>query len=157
MSVERNDPSPLVITREYKAPRTLVFEAWSKAEHLEKWFGPDGFTVTCSIDFRTGGKMELTMEGYGMKNTVHGVYRQIVPNERIEWVFTFDDIPGHDIPTTITFEDAGPGKTRLSVKQVFPQYAALTPAQQELLRPRVAGSSIGWGQTLDHLGQFVEK
>ena len=54
----------VTITRTVKAPRALVFEAWSDPTHLEHWYGPDGFvTKTISMDFRVGGRWKFTMTG----------------------------------------------------------------------------------------------
>ena len=63
----------LRITRTFNAPRALVFEAWSKAEHLKRWFAPNGFTVpACELDFRVGGAYRPCMRGFGNDHWVHG-------------------------------------------------------------------------------------
>ncbi len=54
----------IVTTRLFDAPPERVFEAWSRAEHLERWWGPRGFTTTThAFDFRPGGTWKLTMHG----------------------------------------------------------------------------------------------
>lgn len=144
------------LSRVLDAPRELVFEAWSRAEHLVKWFAPDGFVCHCSMDFRTGGSVSIRLVGYGMDNTVNGTYHEIVPNERIVWGMRFTDLPEHELRTTVTLAARG-DKTELSVVQVFPAWDALTPAQRELIAPRMAGAPVGWNQTLDHLADFVRR
>jgi len=78
----------IVLTRVFDAPRRLVFEAMTKAEHVRKWYGCDGMTLpVCEIDFRVGGAYRFTMRTpEGVDHTMQGVYREIVAPERI--VFT---------------------------------------------------------------------
>ncbi len=71
----------VVITRTYDAPARLLFEAWSKPEHLMKWFGPVGWPLTlCEVDFRKGGRFRFAMTGpSGQQNTPFGgEYLEIV-------------------------------------------------------------------------------
>ena len=52
----------LVITRVFDAPRPLVFKAWTQPEHIVRWWGPKGFTLTaCEMDFRPGGAFRFSM------------------------------------------------------------------------------------------------
>ena len=54
----------IVITRVFDAPRALVFDAWTKPEHVQRWFGPKGFTLTTQeIDIRVGGRWRFTFRG----------------------------------------------------------------------------------------------
>jgi uncharacterized protein YndB with AHSA1/START domain len=93
----------LTITRIFDAPRALVFEAFSKAEHLKRWFAPDGFTVPdCEMDFRVGGTYRLCMRGLGRDHWVHGIYREIVKPERIVSTGILEN-EGTETLTTITF------------------------------------------------------
>jgi uncharacterized protein YndB with AHSA1/START domain len=133
----------LTITRIFDAPRALVFEAFSKAEHLKRWFAPDGFTVPdCEMDFRVGGSYRLSMRGLGRDHWVHGVYREIVAPERIVWSGLLEN-EGTEMVTTITFEEHG-GKTRLNMHQTFSKETDSTRGARE-----------GWTQTLEHLAEYV--
>ena len=70
----------------YDAPARLLFEAYSKPEHLKKWFGPVGWPLTlCEVDFREGGRLRFAMTGpSGEQNTPFGgEYLEIVPNRKI--------------------------------------------------------------------------
>ena len=145
----------VVLTREYNAPRKLVFEAFSTAEHVEKWIAPDGFTARCKVEFRVGGAFDVTMIGMGMNHTAYGRLREIVPLEKIVWSFEFEDVRGKEITTTVTFEAVSENKTRLTVRQVFPAWESLTPAEQQTIEPRLKGAPIGWNQSLDHLAQVL--
>jgi uncharacterized protein YndB with AHSA1/START domain len=73
----------LILTRVFDAPRELVWEAWTKKEHLDIWSCPRGFTMPESHgDLRVGGAWGFTMIApNGEKFPCNGVYREIVPNE----------------------------------------------------------------------------
>lgn len=144
------------ITRLLDAPRELVFEAWSRAEHLVKWFAPDGFHCHCSMDFRVGGAMSVRFVGHGMDSTANGVYHEIIAPERIVIGMRFPDVPEHELRTTVTLAARG-DKTEIHVEQLFPKWDVLTPAQRELLAPRLGGAEVGWGQTIQHLADFVRR
>jgi uncharacterized protein YndB with AHSA1/START domain len=133
----------LRITGTFNAPRALVFEAWSKAEHLKRWFAPNGFTVpACELDFRVGGAYRLYMRGFGNEHWVHGVYREIVVPERIVWTGIMEG-DANELLTTITFIEHE-GQTTLSVHQTFTKETDST-----------RGARAGWTQTLEHLAEYV--
>ena len=134
----------LVIERVFDAPRSLVFEAWTKPEHLMRWFAPKGFTVpACEMDFRVGGTYRLCMRSpEGRDHWVHGVYREIVAQERIVWTGILE-ADRNEILSTITFADAG-GKTRLTVHQTYSFESDST-----------RGAPQGWAETLDRLAEYV--
>jgi uncharacterized protein YndB with AHSA1/START domain len=75
----------LVITRSFNAPRAVVFEAWTRPEHVTRWWDPSGTPLaSCEIDLRVGGEFRFVNAGSG--HAFAGVYREIVPPERL--VFT---------------------------------------------------------------------
>lgn len=96
-------------SRTFDAPRELVFAAWSSAEHLAQWWGPNGFTLTTSqFDFRVGGVWEFVMHGPDGRNYNNRiVYTAIEAPSRIEYSHTklFDAVATfeeHDGKTTVT-------------------------------------------------------
>lgn len=110
-----------VIERTYDAPARLLFEAWSRPEHLMKWFGPVGWPLTlCEVDFRVGGKWRFAMTGpSGKQNTPFGgTYLEIVPNKKIVFDNTFEAPGAETMIMTITFEEKG-GKTKLTHHTLF--------------------------------------
>ena len=135
----------LVNERVFDAPRELVFKAWTKAEHLSRWFFPSGFTMPkCEIDFRPGGVFRFVMRGPDGKDyPFDGSYVEIVEPERIVFQGNIHDVPGQDVMTTVTFSKLE-GKTKLTVHQT---YAVESDATQ--------GAPIGWSQTLDHLEEYL--
>jgi len=94
--------------------------------------------------------------GDGMDHMARGRYGEIAAPEKIVWSMGFDDVPGIEFMTTVTFAAHG-AKTELTVRQVFPAWDSLTPAQQELLRPRMGGAKEGWTQSLRHLGEYLKR
>ena len=151
---DRIDDTTATLEREYDAPRALVWEAWTRREHLEKWFGPDGFECTYELDLRVGGAYRLTLRGMGMESSVTGVFTELVPRERIVQTARFTDVPDLEFVTTVAFGERD-GKTTVRVEQRFPPSAQLTAAQRALIDPRRKGSLMGWSQTLAHLGEHL--
>ncbi len=75
----------IVLTRVFNAPRRLVFEAWTRPEHVRQWYGCRIMTLlVCEIDLRVGGAYRYTMRAPdGVEHTMQGVYREIVPPARL--------------------------------------------------------------------------
>ncbi|TMB91916.1 MAG: hypothetical protein E6I57_14025 [Chloroflexi bacterium] len=69
----------IVMTREFDAPRQLVFDAWTKPELVERWFGRlEGWTTKAEVDLRVGGTYRFTMQdAKGTKIVLRGEYREI--------------------------------------------------------------------------------
>ena len=87
------------MTRVFDAPRSLVFEAWTKAEYLSRWFTPAPFTThDCELDFRPGGVFRLTMRTPdGVESPMDARFTEIVPDERIVFAATVHgDLKIHD-------------------------------------------------------------
>src|SRR5580700_488268 len=111
-------PPELVMTRVFDAPRRLVFEAWTKAEHVSRWFAPRPLTLPrCELDFRPGGVFRFFMRAPdGTEYPFEGAFREIVAPERI--VFTGKIHEGNDSVTTVTFAEHD-GKTTLTMHQTY--------------------------------------
>ena len=146
-------PELLVISRTFPAPRELVFEAWSSAEHMNRWFSPEGYTVPeAEIDFRPGGVCAICMRSpEGQEFWSRGKYLEISPPERL--VFTsgiaVGDEPKFTAHTTVTFAVDGAG-TRMTVHQAYEVF------DQSFLFA-VEGASEGWRTTLDKLEREVAR
>lgn len=140
------------IVRIFDAPRDLVYEAWTKPEHMTQWWGPGPFTShSCKLDVRPGGEWQITMrspEGRDFRSS--GVYSEVVPSERL--VFT-NDAYGQDGTqllkglTSVTFADDG-RKTKLTLKT---KATGLVPFAPQMLK----GMEPGWNMTLEKLSAFV--
>jgi uncharacterized protein YndB with AHSA1/START domain len=145
------------VTRVFDAPRELVYRAWTDPKQFEKWFPPLGFSAPrCELDVRPGGTLRIDMKGgddagefAGMVFPGKGVYREVVPNERLSFTFEGEDAATPpEILMTVVFEDDG-RKTRLTVYQV----AKTVADYEELLK---IGATEGLGQSLDKLAALLE-
>src|SRR5438270_9340301 len=85
----------ILITREFDAPRHLVYEAWTTPELVERWWhAKRGRVTVVEIDLRVGGKWRYAMVADdGMEVAFHGEYRQIVRNERIVSTEVYEGLP----------------------------------------------------------------
>ena len=104
----------LVVTRVFDVPARFLFEAYSKPEHLRRWFGPRGWPLTlCEVDFRVGGRFRFAMTGpSGEQNTPFGgEYREIVPNRRIVFDNGFEEPDAPKMVMTVTLDEAPDGRT----------------------------------------------
>jgi uncharacterized protein YndB with AHSA1/START domain len=110
----------IALTRVFDAPRTLVFDAFTKPELLKRWFGPRGWSlVVCEVDLRVGGGFRFVLRGPdGTDMRMRGVYREIVPPERSVHMESFDDYPGESQVTAVLVEQGG--KTTLTATVLYP-------------------------------------
>lgn len=112
----------LFITREFDAPRDLVFRAHTDPELYAQWVGPHGMTMTIDKwDCRDNGSYRFTHERDGHTYAFFGVNHEIHSPERIIGTFEFDGLPerGHVIMGKTTFEDLAGGRTKLVHQSVF--------------------------------------
>ena len=142
----------IVITKEFAAPRRLVFDAHTRPELLKRWFGPhDWRLVVCEVDLRPGGTWHYLMRGPGgAEMTLRGTYLEIVPPERIvstESNVDCDARAEHEsLGTTVFVEHAG--RTTLTNSICFPS---------KEIRDGVLSSGMrrGVGEGLDRLAALV--
>jgi uncharacterized protein YndB with AHSA1/START domain len=102
----------ILITREFAAPKHLVYKAWTTPELIKRWWaGNRGVVTVAAVDLRVGGMWRYVMvtEG-GFEVAFHGEYREIIPNERIVCTEVYEAMPGEGVVQTATFTEAG-GRT----------------------------------------------
>jgi uncharacterized protein YndB with AHSA1/START domain len=138
------------LERVLDAPRARVFEAWTRAEHLEHWFGPSRFTVhSCETDPRPGGVFRLCMRSPDGKDYwVRGVFREVVAPERLVIACTAEDengVPQLDELIRVAFAEEH-GKTRLTLN------ASASGAGMLL-----EGMEKGWAQTVERLHTLLRR
>jgi len=112
----------IVMTRVFDAPRRLVFDAMTKPELLKRWFfGPPGWSLeVCEVDLRVGGGYRHVWRGRGgTEMGMRGVYREVVPPERIVQTEAFDEswYPGEAVGTLVLVERDG--KTTLTMTVLY--------------------------------------
>jgi uncharacterized protein YndB with AHSA1/START domain len=123
----------LTFTRVFDAPRDLVFRCMLEPEHLTHFWGPAGTSTPLdgiTVDPRPGGVFKtLMVSDDGGSYTMHAVYAEIVPPERIVWTE-----PGTGVTTTSTFTDLGGARTEVRIHQAnVPDYARSPEAQAGFL------------------------
>jgi uncharacterized protein YndB with AHSA1/START domain len=140
------------LTRTFDAPRALVWEAMSTPENLGRWMGPHGMTMAaCEMDRRPGGAWRFVLVSPdGREHPFKGVYREIVPPERVVQTFIFDVDVIRDFESveTLTLTEAG-GKTTLAVTVRHQS----TEARDGHLHSGMEG---GAGQSYDRLAEFLK-
>jgi uncharacterized protein YndB with AHSA1/START domain len=140
----------IVLTRTFAAPRELVFRVWTDPAHLNRWWGPRGFTTTTrAMAFRPGGMWRFVMHGPDGTDYVNRiVYTAIVPAERIAYDHD-DDGVGKMTPfrAEATFADEGAG-TRVTLRMV----CASAEQRDAMVQ---FGAVAGGEQTLARLGEYA--
>jgi uncharacterized protein YndB with AHSA1/START domain len=109
----------ILITREFDAPRHLVFKAWTTPELVKRWWHANrGEATIAEIDLRVGGKWRYVMvTADGQEVGFHGEYREIVPNERLVSTEAYEGVPdpdGNATLNTATFTEVD-GRTTLTI------------------------------------------
>jgi uncharacterized protein YndB with AHSA1/START domain len=111
------------LTRLFDAPQRLVFEAMSQPEHIRRWWGnlAEGYSVpVCEVDLRVGGAWRfVNRTPKGEEAAFNGIYREIVPPDRLVFTEIFEKFPDTESIVTAVFTDEG-GKTRLTVTAEYP-------------------------------------
>ncbi len=146
-----SDPRSIIGTREFDAPRRLVFSAWTDPEHLAQWWGPSGFTTTTSsFDFRPGGIWRFVMHGPDGRDYQNRItFEEIVPPQRIVYRHGGgDDVEPVQFRQTVIFEDLG-GRTRITWRGEFPSAAERNRVIKEY------GADKGLEQCMVRLADFV--
>jgi uncharacterized protein YndB with AHSA1/START domain len=153
------DERQVIFTRRIHAPRQVVWDAWTKEEHLLKWWGPHEFTnKDCSVDLRVGGKFLITMMGPdGNSYPCVFIYGEIVPIEKMVWHDKVDSMAdlgsAPDSPSgsrlTLLFDDQG-NITKLTM---ILQYDTIEHRDNDLGR----GDAEGWAQSFERLDALLAK
>jgi len=117
----------LFITREFDAPRELVFRAYTDPAIYAQWLGPHGLTTTFDVfEPVSGGKYRFIQKDQdGNEFSFHGVTHEVFAPERIIGTFEFDGLPetGHVILETTRFEALPGNRTRITSQSVFQSVA----------------------------------
>jgi uncharacterized protein YndB with AHSA1/START domain len=144
----------VVLSRTFDAPRKLVFQAWTSADHVKNWFCPAGFTVPQAVvECRPGGAFNVCMRSPdGHEHWTNGHFLEVDSERRLViemQVAGADKVPLFSTHTVVSFADAERG-TRVEVKQTYTLFAPEAAAM-------VGGAAKGWEQTLERLGQELAR
>jgi uncharacterized protein YndB with AHSA1/START domain len=167
MANAKNNEEVFTLTREFDAPRDLVFEVWTNPKHFSKWFSPKGFTPKfISQDIRVGGITHYCMTSPdGTEVWGKTIYQEITKPTKLVYLQQFSNPEGgmgrHPMSptwppqmlTTIEFEAVG-NKTKIVLtwkpvdasKEEMDTFIAAKP-----------GMSQGWGGTFENLDAYLEE
>jgi len=161
-STKRNDGEfDLVLSRTVDVPRAIVWEAWTKPQHIKKWFTPAPWTtVDCEIDLRPGGIFRFVMRSpEGQEFPYVSCYLEVAKPEKLIWTRALGPgyrpmsyVPGTvDIPFTciLTLADRG-GKTDYTAR-VLHKDKADSKKHEDM------GFHLGWNQCLDQLVEMAKR
>jgi uncharacterized protein YndB with AHSA1/START domain len=145
----------LAMERTFDAPRELVFEAWTDADHLKQWWGPRTYPASyCSVDLRVGGAWHYCLRGpEGQEAWGKAMYVEITPPERLVFDDSFSDRDGNIVPPTtrmtLTFEDRD-GKTLMRGRSLY-------ASPEDLQKVLEMGVEQGMNETLDRLDEHLAR
>jgi len=143
----------MVITREFDAPRELVFRAIMDPKLVSQWWGPRYLsTIVDKMDVRPGGQWRfINRDVEGNEYAFHGVYHEVLAPERVIDTFEFEGLPetGHVTLETMKLEELPGGRTRLITQSVFQSLADRDGVLQ-------SGMESGANDTYDRLSELLE-
>jgi len=149
--IVKRDELKVIMERVFDAPREAVFKAFVDPAAIPQWWGPRRHTTTVDkLDFRVDGEWRfVSREPDGTEYAFHGVFKAIEPPRLISQTFNFEGIPGeHEVLDTLTLEDLGGGKTKVTAVSTF--------ANLEDLDGMVAsGMESGAVESWDRLGDYL--
>lgn len=146
------------IERVFEAPIDLVFDCFTDADHLRRWWGPLGCQNDIyALDAKPGGEISLRMAGPGYDHVMGGEYVEIERPRRLVFLTKAFQAPGGGWGivnrNTITFESLESGDGPAATRMVL--HTLVERAEGELVLGALAGMRAGWGQSLERLGELV--
>ena len=136
----------LTIKRRFKAAPEKVYAAWTRPQELAKWMGPvDVTAVEAKADLRVGGRYHIRMIVPGDEHNVGGVYREVVPNERLVFTWAWRSTPERESLVTVHLKSDGDGTLMtFTHEQFFDQQAR-------------DNHERGWTGTFEKLAKYLEQ
>jgi uncharacterized protein YndB with AHSA1/START domain len=148
--MERTSDTELVMSRTFRAPAHVVFDAWTQPELVKRWWAPASHGVTvaeCTAEVRAGGRYRYVLaRGADERMAFSGKYIEVLRPTRLVYTQSFEPVPGEAV-ITVSFEEQG-GTTKLVAHEVYPTKEALDGAIQ-------SGMEDGAKETMDQLDELV--
>ena len=137
----------LTLKRRLNAPPSKIYRAWTDAAKISRWFGPeDAEILRAETDVRVGGRFRIVFRGPdGEEHDVGGVYREVVPNQKLVFTWAWRSTPERESLVTVALKRDGDGTLLTLLHEQFFDEAA---------RDR---HGRGWNQTLDKLESYVRE
>lgn len=141
----------MIFSRLIDAPRELVYEAWTKPEHIGEWFGPEGFTTTThKMDVRPGGEWDFIMHGPDGRDYPNKImYTETVKPEKLVYSQSGDGFK-FNFYVEVTFDDEN-GKTWVTMRSVFESEDDLKKVVEEY------GAYEGGKQNIERMRSYIAK
>jgi uncharacterized protein YndB with AHSA1/START domain len=139
----------ILITREFAAPKHLIFQAWTTPELIRRWWSGDrGEVTSVVVDLRVGGSWRYVMKANaGFEVAFRGEYREIIPNERIVATDLFEGMPDAEALSTLSLSESN-GRTTLTL--------LVDHASKEHRDAHInSGMEDGMQESMDHLEQVA--
>jgi uncharacterized protein YndB with AHSA1/START domain len=139
-------PRPsLTLKRQLKATPAKVFAAWTEPDRIVRWFGPDAGPVKqINADVRVGGRFAVTFYTEdGEQHHVSGIYREVVPNEKLVFTWAWRTVPERESLVTVLIKPDGAGSLLTLIHEQFFDEAACDRHRQ------------GWTGCLDKLERYL--
>jgi uncharacterized protein YndB with AHSA1/START domain len=150
-SMERTSDREIVITRTFRAPADIVFDAWTKPELVRRWWAPRSRGVTlvqCDANVRPGGAYRyLLARGSSESFAFSGKYVEIARPTRLVYTQIFEAFPDGEAVVTVSFEERD-GSSTLVAHELYPSKEALD-------RALTSGMEDGMRETMDQLDELV--
>jgi len=145
-TVERKSDREVVVTRTINGPARIVFDAFTRAELLRRWWVPKSMgmnLLSCEVDARVGGKYRLVFDHSPEPVAFFGTYVEVTPYSRLSW--TNEEGGEGGSVTTVTFEEKD-GKTLVVLRETYPSREALDAA---------GGAAEAMVETFDQLDELL--
>ena len=143
MATVATKPS-LTIKRRFNAPPEKVYAAWADPKKLVHWMGPAStLRAEAECDLRVGGRYHIKMVMADDEHDVSGVYREIVPNEKLVFTWAWKTTPERESLVTVTFKRDGDGTVMTLLHEQFFDEKARDGHRQ------------GWTGTMDKLEKYL--
>jgi uncharacterized protein YndB with AHSA1/START domain len=138
------------MSRLFDAPRDLVWKVCTDPALLPRWWGPRYLTTTVDrMDVKVGGVWRyIQKDAEGNEYAFNGIYKEVIPPERLSYTFEFEPMAGHISTETITFTELPDGKTRITTTTAFATLEDLEGMLQ-------SGMEGGAAETWDRLEELL--
>ena len=150
-TLERTSDREIVITRTFRAPAQIVFDAWTRPEYVKRWWASRSRGVTlvvCDADLRPGGLYRYVLaRGEAQRFAFSGRYIEIARPTRLVYTQNFEPVPDREAVVTVSFEEED-GSTRLVAHELYPSKKALDDTL-------ASGMEDGMRETFDQLDELV--
>jgi uncharacterized protein YndB with AHSA1/START domain len=139
------------MSRIFDAPRERVWKVYTDPELIPRWWGPRYLTTTVDkMEVRVGGVWRyIQKDSEGNEYAFNGVFKEVLPPERLTYTFEFEPMAGHISTETITFEELLDGKTKLTSRATFSSIEDL----EGMLQSGMEGGAV---ETWDRMEELLE-